>query len=88
MRIFKKAFYGPTNPRIILTACLAILTSSLPAPIFATFSGPVGPQASITCPVGAFTISQGQDISAIVNSKPINTTFCVQAGTYFPNANS
>jgi parallel beta-helix repeat protein len=50
-----------------------------PAP---TSTPSYGPQATITCPVGAVDIWPGQYIQGAVNSYPGATTFCLRAGVH------
>ena len=53
-----------------------------PAPPAPTPSG-VGPQSTITCPTGAVDVWPGVNIQTMVNSYPVNTTFCVRAGVHY-----
>lgn len=46
----------------------------------------VGPQPSITCPVGATPVSAGANLVTTVSGAPANTVFCLAAGTYSPTA--
>lgn len=41
-----------------------------------------GPQASITCPVGAVAVAAGANIQTAVDGNPAGTTFCLGAGTH------
>lgn len=41
-----------------------------------------GPQASISCPVGAVSITAGSNIQTAVNANPAGTAFCLGAGVH------
>lgn len=45
-------------------------------------SAQVGPQATITCPVGSVDIEPGQYIQSFVDLWPVNTTFCLRSGVH------
>jgi parallel beta-helix repeat protein len=46
----------------------------------------VGPQATITCPAGAVSITTSQDIPSVVASYPAGTSFCIRAGVHTPSS--
>lgn len=41
-----------------------------------------GPQATITCPAGAVSITPGQNIQAAVTANPAGASFCLKAGVH------
>jgi parallel beta-helix repeat protein len=64
----------PGDPRTSST-----LTAAPPPPS----PSAVGPQSTITCPVGAVNIWPGMSISSTVASYGGGTTFCIHAGVYY-----
>jgi parallel beta-helix repeat protein len=50
-----------------------------------SFTGPVGPQLTITCPAGAITIAAGSNntqIQSMVDNNAAGSTFCFKAGVF------
>jgi hypothetical protein len=45
-----------------------------------------GPQPAIACPPNAVPVVPGQDLPSLVDAYPGGTSFCVQAGTHYPNS--
>ncbi len=65
---------------LTLVAPLPIPNPDNPPPPIVT-SG-VGPQASITCPIGAVDIWPGVDIPLVIRAYPAGTTYCLRAGVH------
>lgn len=45
-------------------------------------TAPVGPQATVTCPVGSAALAPGANIQSAVTAHPNGTAFCLAPGTY------
>ena len=63
---------------ILVTVQLTMIAAAPPPPPTLV----VGPQSSITCPMGAADIWPAQSIQLAVDSNPGGTTFCLRAGVY------